>query len=95
MCSNFECGSLTCINETCEIRLCDTDVTSNINEICNGQTCQCSQENGKAKNACKGNPCHNGGTCSTIFSAEIQVCFIRNIKNFHFINRIRRDGNIY
>ena len=50
MCSNFECGSLTCINEICEIRLCDADVPSNI---------QCSEENGKAKNACKGNPCQN------------------------------------
>ena len=70
MCSNFECGSLTCINEICEIRLCDADVPSNI---------QCSQENGKANNACNGNPCQNGGTCSTTFPADIQVCFIRNI----------------
>ena len=84
MCSNFECGSLTCINEICEIRLCDTDVPSNINEICNGQTCQCSQENGKAKNACNGIPCQNGGTCSTTFPADIQVCFIRNFENCSF-----------
>ena len=84
ICSKFECGSLTCNNETCEIRLCDTDVPSDINEICNGQTCQCSQESGKARNACNGNPCQNGGTCSTNFSANFEVCFIRNIKNFSF-----------
>ena len=84
MCSNFECGSLTCINEICEIRLCDTDVPSNINEICNGQTCQCRQENGKAKNACIGNPCQNGGTCLTTSSSNFEVCFIRNeIFSFH------------
>ena len=82
MCSNFECGNLICINEICEIRLCDTDVPSDVNEIC--QTCQCSQENGKAEHACKGNPCQNGGTCSTTLPADIQVCFIINIMNFPF-----------
>ena len=83
MCSNFECGTLTCTSETCEIRLCDTVIPPNNDEICNGKTCECSQDDGKAIDACNGNPCQNGGTCSTTFSTNFQVRFIPNIGNFH------------
>ena len=54
--------------------------------ICNGESCQCSQENGIAKyhgesceipgrDACCGSPCQNGGTCSTIILDKIQASF--------------------
>ena len=90
MCSNFECGTLTCTSETCEIRLCDTVIPSNNSDMCNGQTCRCSQENGKEKYACNRSPCQNGGTCSTTFSANIQVCFIINIEKIlcFFISKV-------
>ena len=57
------------------------------------QSCQCSQENGIEKyhgescempgrDACAGNPCQNGGTCSTFIQGETQACFISIIENF-------------
>ena len=59
--------------------------------VCDGETCQCSQENGIAKYygvscdmpiACNGNPCQNGGTCSinTEVDDDIQVYVINNVK---------------
>ena len=58
------------------------------------ETCQCSQENGIAKyhgescempgsDACAGNPCQNGGLCTTIIQGETQACFINYIKTFY------------
>ena len=95
MCLNVECGGLTCIRGNCQLIYCDGGLPCFNNGICNGQTCQCSQENGIAKyhgescempgrDPCDQNPCQNGGTCSTISSANIQVCFIRKIVNFSF-----------
>ena len=57
--------------------------------ICDGDRCQCSQENGIAKYqgascdmpvmaACDGNPCQNGGNCTIIQAINnTQVCFIK------------------
>ena len=60
--------------------------------ICDGDTCQCSQETGIAKYhgescdmpaACDGNPCQNGGNCSIIEAIDnTQVCFIKNFGKF-------------
>ena len=65
--------------------------------ICDGDACQCSQENGIAKyhgencdmpgiDPCAGNPCENNGTCTTIIQGEIQACFIKNTKKFYNSN---------
>ena len=84
MCSNFECGTLTCTSETCEIRLCDTVIPPINDEVCNGQICKCSQENGE--NACNGNPCQNGGTCSrNTLTHNTQASFIMNFDNFRVL----------
>ena len=58
------------------------------------EICQCSQENGIAKyhsescempgsDACAGDPCQNGGLCTTIIQGETQACFIHNKKKFY------------
>ena len=31
--------------------------------------------------ACSGNPCQNGGTCTSLSSGDIQVCFIINVES--------------
>ena len=65
--------------------------------ICDGDTCQCRQENGIAKyrgesceilgdDACAGNPCQNGGMCTLIVEGEIQACFLKNLKEFSKLN---------
>ena len=59
--------------ETCDITYCGSDIPCFNDGTCNGETCQCSQENaianyyGKSCDmpaACNGNPCQNGGTCA-------------------------------
>ena len=94
--------TLTCecpdnyIGDVCEHFLCSNDVPCYNGNTCDGQTCQCSQENGNAKYygescdmpaACEGNPCQNGGTCNSNTQADgSQVCFV--IK-YHFYTSIK------
>ena len=58
------------------------------------ESCQCIQENGLAKyhgescempgsDACAGNPCENGGSCTIIIQGKTQACFIKNITKFY------------
>ena len=86
MCLNVVCGSLTCIGGTCQVLFCGNGIPCYNDGTCNGQTCQCSQENGVAQYhgescdmpaVCDGNPCQNGGTCLITFQANIQVSFLR------------------
>ena len=81
------------VGETCEYRSCGNDIPCLNDGTCDGQTCQCSQENGIAKYygegcdmpaACNGDPCQNGGTCSGKTQADgTQVGF--DIQHFTLV----------
>ena len=77
--------------ETCQFLVCNIDEPKLfcLNGACGGADnaiCQCDQENGKAKFygescdmpvVCNGNPCQNGGKCtSNIQADDTQVCFV-------------------
>lgn len=82
--------------ENCQISSCEAGLLC-YNGACGGTDnaiCQCDQENGEAKYhgescdmpaACDGNPCQNGGKCtSNIEANDTQVCFMINDIIFHF-----------
>ena len=71
---------------TCHLKACNIPCYNG--GICDGDACQCSQDNGIAKYhgescdmpaACDGNPCQNGGTCIIQEIKNIQACFIKKM----------------
>ena len=76
----------------CHLKACSAPCYND--NICDGDTCHCIQENGVAKyygescempgrDECSGNPCQNGGTCSTTIQDEIQACFKQSLNKFY------------
>ena len=69
---------------SCQLLSCGNDIPC-YSGTCNGETCQCNEENGIAKYhgvscdmpaACDGNPCQNGGRCSAnTLTDNTQACF--------------------
>ena len=86
-----ECPENT-TGDKCELLSCGSDIPCYNGGTCNGEICQCSQENGTPKYhgqscdmpaACDGNPCQNDGSC--IGKTQInntQDCFKVNFEHF-------------
>ena len=78
--------------DRCQTISCGKNIPCHNGGTCNGEICQCSQENGIAKYhgqscdmpaACDGNPCQNGGSCTgKIQINNTQDCFKVNFEHF-------------